>query len=365
MVSLGMSAKIIVVVIVMVFVYSLIIGAVNSSKEYYTGESGGIVDGDEVYTYTEFQDFVDAMNMNMRELQYNGWEVGEENRDKRIKIGPVFHLNYKAPEIPFNGRNTIAEPDTFQSLWNQYVAGGDAWKMIYEYWDYGSMDYINESDDVYLYPHIYYNSPGFYKVNPNNLPKWLFILPATALPSSTAGTWKAQFITVTGYDATRGEMFTDYIDESVSTGFAVSIMNEFYAGTMTHHDLLYVIDVCIVKEEGLLEIIQGMISQGMTLQQIADITDAHLAVAERYKGRISGEGGSPDTYYMLNDIVAPHDVGDYDGWEMLRESVKYLAPPDGTPEFISAIHYAFFIGAIGSVIAFVIARYGILLLRGA
>ena len=95
------------------FIYAFIINAVYESNAQLDIDSPSNYHPiTEVYEYDEFQEFMDYAEIQMEEVQYSGWEVGEEGRSNRIRIGPVYHLTYKI-EPP--GRREIFEPGGFWS----------------------------------------------------------------------------------------------------------------------------------------------------------------------------------------------------------------------------------------------------------
>lgn len=154
--------------ILLVVYYSLLgvilTGMAGAISEYdTTGNTTIPVDyqPDDVFT-GEMKEWYSEMSASFEKMEKKAWPADNEELglSDRVEIKPVYHDTVDHEEYPSGG--WIFEPDTYQSFLNQFFAGGGNWKMKYEYWDYGHHANMSPGENAWIYPHIYYNSPGIY-----------------------------------------------------------------------------------------------------------------------------------------------------------------------------------------------------------
>jgi len=340
------------------FMFTFIMGAVSAMYYQYGGETAveDTISDTGVYTYEDVQEWYDYIDEQFESMKYDSWEEGEKGLSDRITIGPVYHLNYNDAEYP--KRREIFEPGSWESMGSQWLSWltphtKGKWRMLSDYWDNGNMMNISYGEPVFIYPHIYYNSPGVY---------------------IGGEFFKAQFLVIWGFDATQGQVFRDVVvpgeedlsgvyDEEVNTGYAVSMIYKFYAGPMPAHDLLYVIDACVLKnDKGLVDGVVAALKGGASYDQIETMFNTKLDLAERYMGRIKGDKGAPDEYYWVPSGIAPHQGGGhgiYNVFSWLQDGIKGMsqATSGDTPTIIRMLYYGVFIGPILALLGYGLARH--------
>jgi hypothetical protein len=315
-------------------------GAVN---EYNTLDNGTIpvdYEPDDVFT-GEMREWYEEMSSNFEQMEQNTWpgdnmEVGLSDR---IEIKPVYHATEDYSEYPSG--DWIFEPDSFQSFFNQWFAGGGNWQMKYEYWDYGNRMNMSPGEEVWIYPHIYYNSPGIY---------------FGGEVTDTA------FLTVWGFDATRGKAFENVYEletTGMESGYAYSKIYKFYANEMTNHDLQYVIDVAVLKEPGLADAAYSALKGGMSYQQIENMYDCNINLEERYCGVIYGEKGRADYWHNApQGTNIPHTGYETSGgaFKWLRDAITGFAflTSDEVPMPIAWLARILVFGPLGVLLGYVI-----------
>lgn len=319
----------------------LLSGFASAIEEYNTLDTDEIDYSEyeiDVIEYQKIQDFYDEISSHFEQMEYDLWEDGEKMLSDRITIGPVKVRNIDIAEYP--KRREIYEPGTLKSWgshWFGWLPPGlnpfnkGMWQQLSSEWDYGDNASLDPGEDVWIYPHIYYN------------PKTLFVE-------------KTRFIVIWGFDATGGNVFREVYNEPATSGYAYSIIYKFYAGKMTRQDMLYVVDVCTIKEAGLVDNIVAAIRGGMSYQQIEDMWGIKLQLAERYCGRVSGIDGPPDYYYWIPSGIAPHQSHRVGGvWDTIKGVIKGFAiiNSEETPVILRTILVSIIFGPMIALLGYI------------
>lgn len=318
-------------------------GAVN---EYNTLDNSTVpvdYNPDDVFT-GEMEEWYEAMSEDFELAEQKTWpgDNKEMGLSDRIDMGPVFHDTVDHEEYPDG--DWIHEPDTWHSVLNQLTTGKH-WRMKYDYYDYEHHSNLSAGQEVYIYPHVYYNSPGKY-----------FSGSATETP----------FITVWGFDATRGKVFQEVYSIKAAggilelkSGYSYSYIYKFYGGQMSTHDLQYVIDVAILKEQGLVDEFITSLKGGMSYKQIENQFDVEVELAERYCGVIYGKQGRAEYWHNVpQGQNIPHiDQSDATGaFKWLKDAITGFAflTSDEVPAPIGWLARILVFGPLGILISYIV-----------
>jgi len=321
-----------------------------------------------IFEYNTIAEMYENLSGQFEEISQNQWpgDNREMGLSDKITIGPVYVRTEDYPEYP-KGR-WVTEPHTIQSAvnqwlsWTPFITSGH-WKMEYAYWEHGTNDSLDLGEQVWIYPHVYYNSPGIYLNG-----------PATKTP----------IMVVWGFDASRGVVFRQVYqssmgsDESVSgleyvipilniddairmirSGYGYTAIYKFYAGTMGNKDLQYVIDVVTLSEPGLVDNFIDALKGGMSYQQIENMWNVKVELAERYCGVVYGVDGRSEQLQWIPQGAVPYHANTGGGlkgiWGTLKSAVTGYAilTNDQVPMPIQAIIYALTLGPFSLLLAYI------------
>ncbi|MCD6261660.1 MAG: hypothetical protein J7J52_01380 [Deltaproteobacteria bacterium] len=308
-----------------------------------------------IFEYNSIAEMYENLSGQFEEISQNQWpgDNREMGLNSRITIGPVYVRTEDYPEYP-KGRE-IFEPDSWQSFANQWfphsdghggIAWGGNWKMEYAYWKYGINDSLDPGDPVWIYPHIYYNSPGVY---------------------IGGEFFKSSILVVWGFDASRGKIFQEAIgsnvqpayQQNITTPYGYTAIYKFYAGTMGNKDLQYVIDVVTLDKPGLIDNFITALKGGMNYQQIENMWDVKVKLAERYCGVVYGVDGRSEQLQWIPQGAVPYHANTGGGlkgiWETLKSAVTGYAilTSDQVPMPIQAIIYALTLGPFSLLLVYI------------
>jgi len=123
--------------------------------------------------------------------------------------------------------------------------------------------------------------------------------------------------------------------------------------------LQYVIDVVTLSEPGLVDNFVNALKGGMSYQQIENMWDVKVELAERYCGVVYGVDGRSEQLQWIPQGTVPYNANTGGGlkgiWGTLKSAVTGYAilTSDQVPMPIQAIIYALTLGPFGLLLVYI------------
>lgn len=202
--------------------------------------------------------YFNALSQSMIEANINQFQLGEYGLNDRINFRDVYHLNFDIESEPYNDDMDNYEVEIIQDFFYNPVLwitqGIDETFGDLIDWDYGNMKNLSYNDDVFIYPHVYFNPEGM------DLDRW-FVVQTFSVPAY--------------------EPLDNWYRWEIWGGESYERIFKFDCGKMPNTDLYYVIDAVEIDRD--IEFTTGF--PFITPEENSN----YAKKVERYGGVIHGE----------------------------------------------------------------------------